>query len=439
MPEVALVNPNRLQPGVAPIALEYLASELGRREIGVRILDLCHARKPLDSIRAFFRDFHPDLIGITIRNLDDVVYDCFLAGEMKYLIDAVKTASDAPIALGGSGFSIAPNLLLDYFGADLGVIGEGEEALPMLLAGELFHVPGIVYRDGDVIALNPPGRMDVNALCLAKRGRLDYPSYAYKAGRKGGAGVQTKRGCPNKCIYCVVPNIEGSQVRLRDPAGIADEIENLAALGVGRVLLCDSEFNYPMAHAMGVCEEFITRGIARKVSWQAYASPGDFNLELAKKMKEAGCDLLITTVDCGDDALLERLGKPFRVDDIVTCVNACREAELNAIYCLTLGGPGETMDTVFKTLNLMRSLKAKVTFGEPPGLRIYPRTPLEAIVREEGFSRSNPNLRGRIEGNENLLRPVYYLSSGMGLLDPMIQLRRRLGKWYHGLRELIHT
>jgi len=433
MSKVALVNPNRLQPGVAPLALEYLAAELEHKGIEVRILDLCHARKPLDDIRAFFRDFSPDLVGITIRNLDDVVYDCFLAGEMKYLIDAVKQASDAPIVLGGSGFSIAPELVLDYFAADLGVIGEGEEALPMLLAGELFDVPGIVYRDGDVIALNPPGHADVNSFHLAKRGRLDYPSYAYKAGRKGGAGVQTKRGCPNKCIYCVVPKIEGSEVRLRDPGIIADEIENLAALGVGRVFLADSEFNYPMHHAMAVCDEFIARGIAKKVTWQAYASPGRLDLELAKKMKEAGCDLLITTVDCGDDALLERLNKPFRVEDIKTCVNACREAGLNTIYCLTLGGPGETMDSVFKTLDLMRSLKAKVAFGEPPGLRIYPGTPLESIVREEGFSRSNPNLRGRIEGNERLLMPVYYLSHGMGLLNPMIQFRRKLGKWYHAL------
>jgi len=231
-----------------------------------------------------------------------------------------------------------------------------------------------------------------------------------------------------------VPNIEGSTVRLRDPGQIADEMENLASYGVKRVFLCDSEFNYPMDHAVSVCEEFISRGLQKKVTWQAYASPGQFDVQLARKMKEAGCDLLITTVDCGDDALLERLGKPFRVADIVACVNACREAELNAVYCLTLGGPGETMDTVFKTLDLVRSLKAKVALGEPPGLRIYPGTPLEDLVREEGFSRSNPNLRGKIEGNESLLEPVYYLSHRMGILVPMIQFRRKLGYWYHLLR-----
>lgn len=436
---IALVNPNRLQPGVPPVALDYLASALERAGHEVRILDLCHAPKPKDAIRAFFAETKPDLIGVSIRNLDDVVFDCFLAEEMRPLVREIRSASDARIVLGGSGFSIAPELMLDYFEADLGVAGEGEEALQMLVSdrsdkSDMSDIPGLVYREGAEIRRNPIGCADVNSLHLAKRGRINHDAYSYKKGRKGCAGVQTKRGCSNRCVYCVVPNIEGTTVRLRDPADIADEIENLAATGVRRVFLADSEFNYPREHAQAVCEELISRDMAKKLTWQAYASPGQFDADLAREMKRAGCDLLITTIDCGDDALLERLGKPFRTEDSVKCVRACQEADLNAIYCLTLGGPGETIETVLKTLNMMQSLKpAKVTFGEPPGLRIYPGTPLEAIVREEGFARSNPNLHGPVEGNENLLRPVYYLSRGMGFLVPLIQLHRRIGCWHHRL------
>lgn len=436
---VALVNPNRLQPGVAPLALEYLGAALERHGDSVRILDLCHVRNPREAIRAFFHETPPDLIGITIRNLDDVVFYCFLAEEMKPLIEEIRSASSAPVVLGGSGFSIAPELLLDYFGVDLGIAGEGDKSLPMLIdrlgsVEKYPEIPGLVWRDGSCIRRNPIGCTDVNALRLAKRGRINQSAYSYSEGRKGCAGVQTKRGCSNRCIYCVVPNIEGTTVRLRDPADIADEMENLAASGVRRVFLADSEFNYPLEHAMSCCEEFISRGMAKKLTWQAYASPGQFNAGLARKMKEGGCDLLITTLDSGDDAVLERLGKPFRTEDAVSCVRACQEADLNAIYCLTLGGPGETIDTVMKTLAMMQSLKpAKVTFGEPQGLRVYPGTPLADIVREEGFTRSNPNLHGQIEGNEDLLRPVYYMSRGMGFLIPVIQVQRWIGHLHHRL------
>ena len=436
---VALVNPNRLQPGVAPLALEYLASALEHHGDTVRILDLCHAPKPRDAIRAFFRETTPDLICITIRNLDDVVFSCFLAEEVKPLIAEIKQSSDAPIVLGGSGFSIAPELLLNYFGVDMGIAGEGEVALPMLLdrlgdSARYSEVPGLIWREGSGIQRNPIGCADVNSLRLAKRGHIDHSPYIYKKGRKGCGGVQTKRGCPNKCIYCIVPNIEGPTIRLRDPAEIADEMENLAASGIKRIFLADSEFNYPKEHAVSCCEEFIARRMADKLTWQAYASPGQFDLDLARKMKEAGCDLLITTLDGGDDAVLERLGKPFRVADAVSCVRSCQEADLNAIYCLTLGGPGETVETVLKTLAMMQRLKpAKVTFGEPQGLRVYPGTPLADIVREEGFNKSNRNLHGPVEGNEDMLRPVYYLSKGMGFLIPIIQTQRWIGHWHHRL------
>ncbi len=431
---VALVNPNRLQPGVAPLALDYLASALKSRGHEVRVLDLCHVRRPKESIRAFFAEVKPDLIGFTIRNLDDVVFNCFLAEEMKPLVEEIKRASSAPIVLGGSGFSMAPELLLDFFAVNLGVAGEGDIALPMLSSGtaDMSEIPGLVWRDGTEIKRNPLGCTDVNALNLSERGTIDHAPYSYGKGKRGCAGVQTKRGCSNRCIYCTVPNIEGRTVRLRNPKAIADEMEALAASGIKRIFLADSEFNYPMEHAVACCEEFIARDMAKKLTWQAYASPGQFDANLAKEMKEAGCDLLITTLDSGDDAVLERLGKPFRVADAVACVKACQEADLNAIYCLTLGGPGETIDTVMKTLAMMQSLKpAKVTFGEPQGLRVYPNTPLADIVREEGFTKSNPNLHGPVDGNEDFLRPVYYMAREMGFLIPLIQAQRWFGHMHH--------
>lgn len=436
---VVLVNTNRLQPAPAPVALDYLASELERHDVDVRILDLCHAKDILRAVADFFANTKPDLVGITIRNLDDVVFSLFLAEEVKPIVEAIKLNFQGPIVMGGSGFSIAPELAIEYFGLQLGVAGEGEQALPMLLErldapARYPEIPGLVWRDGSTIRKNPLGTADVNSFCLPKRGAICYENYMYQKGKRGGTGVQTKRGCSNKCIYCTVPNIEGNIVRLRDPKEIADEMENLLALGVSRIFLADSEMNHPKDHALSVCDEFIKRGFRDKLTWQAYASPEKFDLELALKMKQSGCDQVFTTLDSGVDSLLERWNKPFRTEDITRCVQASKEAELNVGYCLTLGGPGETMDTLLKTLTFIQSMKPiTVTFGEPPGLRIYPNTPLADIAREEGFTSANPNLHGKIVGNESLLEPVYYLSSGMGALVPIIQAYRKLGELHHHL------
>ncbi|MGQ9512831.1 hypothetical protein, partial [Thermodesulfitimonas sp.] len=69
--------------------------------------------------------------------------------------------------------------------------------------------------------------------------------------------------------------------------------------------------------------------------------------------------------------------------------------------------------TVAETIQVVKSL-AVTAIGVAVGVRIYPGTGLAALVEEEGFSPDNPNLRGRVEGNENYLEPVFYLSSALG-------------------------
>ncbi|MDO8682700.1 MAG: radical SAM protein [Armatimonadota bacterium] len=435
---IVLVNSNRWKPGAPPVALDYLASACVDKGIEAEILDLCYSKNTAQDIRAFFKGRKPDLIGITIRNLDDVYYSCFLLAGVKVIIDQIKQASDAPIVLGGSGFSIAPAQVLEYCGVDLGIAGEGEEALPMLVENlgdtEAYSsIPGLVYRLEGNLVQNPLGMMDLSKLNLSRRGYVDHSPYLIdpKSKTKTGA-VQTKRGCSQSCIYCVVPAIEGGCVRLRPIKHIVDEIENLAALGVYSFWFADSEFNYPEKHAKDICREIIARGLPEVISWNAYIAPKPFSKELAELMKEAGCKSAVNCIDHGSDVMLERLGKDFRVQDIKDAIVVAREAGLNTNYCLMLGGPGDTIDAMLKSLELLLSMRPiKVTLGEIPGVRVYPNSPLADIVKDEGFSPKNRNLSGTIRDNDGLLKPVYYLSKYLSIFVPVVKAWRSFGSLRH--------
>lgn len=430
---IVLINPNRWKPHVAPVALEYICSALASRELSADVLDLCHSDSPTADIRAYFHQRPADLIGVTHRNLDDIHYGRVMWPEIRLAIDAIKDSTDAPIVLGGSGFSICPEYLLDYFGVDLGIAGEGEFALPMLARSlgdtEAYSgIPGLVHRSNGGFRRNPVGLESLDGTCLSSRCKLDYSAYVGEKGDEGGTGIQTKRGCPMDCIYCVVPAIEGRVMRLRPAADVVNEIENLLSKGVKRFFVADSEFNYPEEHAREVCEEIIRRKLGNSIRWYVYLSPKPFSLDLAKLMIEAGCKLAIFSVENGNEKILQYMRKDFTPDDIRTTGHACKEAGLIFSYCTMFGGPGETMDTVLETLNLFREIKPTgVTYWDPPGLRIYPNTPLADIVREEGFTKLNPNLHGCIEGNDDFLQPVFYLSAGMGLLATGIKAWRKLG------------
>jgi tryptophan 2-C-methyltransferase len=435
---IVLVNSNRLKPGTPPVALDYLGAACAEKGIEADVLDLCYSNNVEADIRSYFADHKPDMVGVTFRNLDDVFYSLFFLPGVKEITDLIKKATDAPIVIGGSGFSIAPEQILNYLDLDLGVAGEGEQALPMLVEQvakpESYpEIPGLVYRSDGAIRRNPLGAMDLTDLPLAKRGFVDHSPYLSdgKSSTKTGA-VQTKRGCNQSCIYCIVPSVEGRQLRLRPVGQIVDEIESLAAQGVRSFWFADSEFNYPEEHAKDVCREMIARGLPALVSWNAYIAPKPFSRELAELMKEAGCKCAVNCIDHGCDDMLERLGKDFRVEDIRNAVMMAREADLSVTYCLMLGGPGDTVDMMLKTLELMLSLRPiKVVLADPPGMRVYPDSPLADIVGQEGLSTKNRNLSGAIKGNDDLLKPVYYLSKKLSIFVPMVKMWRRIGNARH--------
>jgi len=437
--EVVLVNSNFWKPGVAPLALDYLGAALERADIAFEVLDLCPSRDPGREIREFFADRRPKLVGVTFRNLDDVRFGTLFLDDLKRVVADIRAVTDAPIILGGSGFSIAPERILELCGLDLGVWGEGEEALPLLCRhlGDVSRypsIPGLVYRCDRGFVRNPQRMMPTDGFTTLGTSRMDLKLYCPDGTDRGSIGVQTKRGCDCRCAYCVVPNVEGTCVRPRPPALVVDEMENMVRQGANRFFIADSEFNEPADHAMAICEEILRRDLQEKMWWRAYTSPVDFTPELASLMKRAGCRLALCSLDSACDEILANLRKRHRREDIIRAIASARQAELPAAYCLMIGGPGETIKTIEQTLTFFSHYKPlKLTLTEPPGIRIYPETPIADRVFEEGFDRKNPNLWGRIEGNEDLLYPVYYISSRLGVAQKLMFGWRRFGLLYNQL------
>ena len=132
--KIALINTNRMQPPVAPIGLDYVAEAMNAAGHSVSVLDLCWEKDPKSAIAKFFKRSEFDLVGMTLRNTDDCAFtsgQSFLSGFVE-LVKTVRENSDAPIVLGGVGFSVMPEQILALTQADFGIWGEGEFVLPAL-------------------------------------------------------------------------------------------------------------------------------------------------------------------------------------------------------------------------------------------------------------------------------------------------------------------
>jgi radical SAM superfamily enzyme YgiQ (UPF0313 family) len=414
---VLLVNPNRTKPAVSPIALDYLAHALRLHHFQVDLLDLCFVDDVPQAISEHLSYNDVLAVAVTFRNTDDA---CFgsqgsFVPRLKEIIDLLKTRTSAPLILGGVGFSTMPEDVLDYCGLSIGLWGEGEHSLPLLLtrmaASEDYRdVPALVYRDETGFHHNPAVYLDLSRLPTPERNTVDNGRYF----AEGGIGnLESKRGCEKNCIYCADPVGKGSKPRLRPPRSVVAEIEALLDMGIDHLYFCDSEFNLPYSHAQEICQEIINRGLGTRLRWYAYASPVPFSEELALLFRKSGCAGIDFGADSGHDRMLRTLGKDFTVEDLKQTAGLCHKQGIVFMYDLLLGGPGETRDSLRETIETMKGLSPD-RVGAAMGLRIFPQTKLAEAVQRQGPWAVNPNLQGAVPGNDRLFHPLFYLSSALG-------------------------
>ncbi len=410
--KILLLNTNRMRPRISPIGLDYVASALTAAGAELKFFDLAleaggwqaRLKKSLDQ-------FSPDLIGITLRNIDDCYFlsgQSFL-GPIQWLTRWLKKNSPAKIVLGGVGFSIAPGALLEYLGGDYGVWGDGEQAASELLrviakgrAPSPKEIPGLVIPGAKDFT-----RAEINPDRFFRSRKLSDQSRYFRMG--GQIGIETKRGCDGRCIYCADPLAKGGKIRRRSPEAVADEIEELLSLGAWAFHICDSEFNRPYQHAASALKEIARRGLKNKIALYGYFSPRPFDQELAKLYLEAGGKGICFGADSGSERVLQTLRRDHSPEDLERAAGACRKAGIKVMYDLLIGAPGETRKTIAETIRLMKKLKPD-RVGLSYGLRVYAHTELHRMIEDQGGAPAGLYARGTTINNPELIFPIFYLA-----------------------------
>jgi radical SAM superfamily enzyme YgiQ (UPF0313 family) len=399
MMKLLLISPNieYLPDPIFPLGLAYIAAALKRRGVEYQILDLCFVEDIAAELADRFASYQPDLVGLSLRNLDNVSYPNYTSylPFYKEVVDNIRRLTDSRILLGGSAFSLMPREIFTYLDADFGIVGEGESAIIRLLdqidmekqTGR--RLEKCIIRDCEVGVIQK-----LDEYPAPERSGIDSAAYL----KLGGMGnLQTKRGCPFNCIYCTYPIIEGQHVRLRSPRHICDEIESLIELGIENVFIVDNEFNFPVEHAQFVCHEIIRRKL--KIKWSGYANPKFIQPRLVSLMQDSGC----TGIEFGSDAanayMLKNMGKAFSLEEIKRASRICHQSDLSFCHSLLIGGPGETMRTVQQTFDAILDM-APTAVVCMVGIRVFPGTRLSDIARKEGILRED----------QDLLKPFFYLS-----------------------------
>ncbi len=377
---------------VYPLGVAHLAGALeaaGHRTFHYDIL----AKGGVDALEERLRDAPPDLVGLSIRNLDTVdstAPHTYIEAVVE-TVRMVRKSCSAPVVIGGPAVSILPEELVDFLGADYGVVGEGEILLPWL---------------ADRIEKGKPPEERILRSTPSEHPwrpvKYDRKTADFYLGWGGMLNVQTKRGCPFRCGYCSYPTLEGTRYRFRDPEEVAEDVIRAGReYNAGYVFFTDSVFNDPTGHYLKVSEALIKAG--NTTPWCAYIRPQGLDRDGLELMTKAGMSAMELGTDAASDATLAGLNKGFTFDEVLRTDELAKELGIPCAHFIIFGGPGEDDATLAEGLKNIEKLGGSVVFAFP-GIRILPGTTIFDRAVKEGVIREDRPMR----------EPVFYFSPRCG-------------------------
>ena len=399
--KILLVNPPPGRPEVPiyPLGLAYIATALTGHVL--RGCDLQLENEPDATLIRILTEFEPDVVAVSIRNVDSSAsYDGHsYFPSLDGCIHRIRTrVPSARIVVGGPGFSLFPIALMERLKeVDFGVVFEAERAFPQLLENldSPARVQGIGYRENGAVKIGTnSSQVDFTTLPAPDRSLFKVADYVSRGGR---IGLQTKRGCPFRCVYCTYPFLDGHGLRNRTAAAVADEIQEVLDRGAREFFLCDSIFNVPKGHAESICREIIQRDL--DISFFAFFNEAFTDREQLELARDAGCDLAIFGPDGGHSTTLKTYRKGLTTAQLEQAYRWCRELRLPYKCAFLMNGPGETPYTFARMLAFVLRLKlaADLRFSFST-MRIYPHTELHRLAMEKGI----------VAPDDDLVEPRYY-------------------------------
>jgi radical SAM superfamily enzyme YgiQ (UPF0313 family) len=392
---------------VIPVGACMIAETAQNAGHNVRLLDLMFEQDPLNTVQVELNRFKPDVVGFSIRNIDnnDMQSPSFYIKELLPLIDTVKRKVPANIILGGAAVSVMPEALLRYTGASFAVTGDGETVFIKLLerlseCRSPKDLPGVSWLEEDIFKSNAQPLSTKSYHCWSPDFYRWINVKAYRE-RLTTVPLQTKLGCHFKCIYCTYRKIEGSKYRLCNPEEAVNMVIGLASRGSRHIEFVDNVFNSPYDHALSICESLAK--INHGASLQSLElNPLFIDDTLITTMERAGFSGIGITVESASDSVLSGLGKGFTAEHVYKAAEVIKRHTIPCVWIFMMGGPNETRETVTETLRFAENdIRPQDVAFFGLGIRIYPGTELESLARQQGILSLSP---------EHMLEPVFYTS-----------------------------
>ena len=340
-----------------PLGLAYLAAAIRAAGLDVTV-DVVDGLASADTPEALARKvigMRPDMVGFsTVTPTAPAVRE--ICRSVKAALPTCRTV------VGGPHPTALPTDLFPE--ADVAVIGEGEETLVEVLSRRTQEtVRGIAFRTEGGSVVNPPRRLvaDLDDLAppaydLLPLDRYRYP-YPLRRSRGRYATAITSRGCPGRCTFCAKTKLWGRRVRFHSIERVMADLSMLVEdHGVSLLYFYDDTLLSDRGRALALCEAI--RRTRRPLRWICQGRADEVDSEICEALADGGCVKMEIGVECGDATVLEDVGKGIELDRVKEVFDTPKRVGIQTKANFMLGFPGETKETIRKTISLAMRIDA---------------------------------------------------------------------------------
>lgn len=365
-----------------PLDLAYMAAGLEDAGVECRIRDYPVENKDWSDFEADLARFCPEMLVLSVTSftLAQDLRACSVAKSR--LGRGVSTVAK------GAEVSVRAAELLDQEpDLDVAIRGEYEIAVRELATREDWGgVAGITFRPGPgsrpVSTPDRPFLDNLDQLPFPARHLINNSLYQRPDTGNPQTTVQTSRGCPGRCIFCLAPAVYGSKIRSRSPRDVARELSDCAnRFGIRDFFFRADTFTWSKGWVVDLCREILERKL--DIAWVCNSRVDTIDRERLEWMKMAGCHGIAFGIESGSQASLDRMGKGISLEKSEEAIRMTRSFGIKTLLYFVVGFPWEDEDDIKKTADFAVKLRGDLV--EFHSAIPFPGTQLEDLAKREGL------------------------------------------------------
>ena len=175
-------------------------------------------------------------------------------------------------------------------------------------------------------------------------------------------GVQTKRGCPHNCCYCIYTVIEGKQVRINPAEEVVAEMQQLYDRGIRNFWFTDAQLipaRKYMDDVANLLKQVLAAGM-KDIHWAAYIRADNLTPELCDLMVQTGMNYFEIGITSGSQELVRKMRMGYNLRTVLANCKDLKAAGFNDLVSVnySFNVIDERLDTIRQTIAYHRALEA---------------------------------------------------------------------------------